>query len=271
MRYLFAVLALWAAPAAAMGPWQNDCQLDVPCEVGERSYHVKEPDGWDGESALPVLIHFHGWQRTGALPVQHQRISGATRRRGVLLIAPNGNRKTWNMWSEETEDVAFAQEVLEDVAKRYPIDPENIFISGYSYGSIMAWRVACDRGARMNVRALLGISGTLNQQEPCSEAPAEVRHVHGLKDNVLDFPYGPGGDTTYPVSLWRDHMGCSEVSEAKGSWSVVDFLTLERTEWSDCTNGTKVALDVHPGGHFIPHGWIGRQLDELLGRTPTYP
>ena len=80
MKYaLTLLLALTAAPLHAMGPWQRDCQLDVPCEVGDRSYHVKEPDGWNGETAMPVLIHFHGWQRTGALPVQHQRISGATR------------------------------------------------------------------------------------------------------------------------------------------------------------------------------------------------
>ena len=187
------------------------------------------------------------------------------------LIAPNGRRKTWNMWSPETEDVAFAQAVLEDVAKRYPIDRENIFLSGYSYGSSMAWRVACDRGSVMNVRALLGISGVLDQSEDCAGAPQEVRHVHGLNDNVLDFPYGPGNDTTYPVRLWRDRLGCEGAAEATGAWSVVDFLTLTRTQWRDCAGGRLVVLDTHPGGHFIPHGWIGRQLDELLGRAPAYP
>ncbi len=266
---MIALLALfWALPAAAMGPWQA-CHLDIPCDVGERSYHVKEPDDWDGSSPMPVLIHFHGWQRTGALPVQHPRISGATRRRGVLLVAPNGNRKTWNFWSSETEDVAFAAEVLKDVRKRYPIDEDNIFLSGYSYGSIMAWRVACDRGAQLNIRALLGISGTLNQREDCAEAPREVRHVHGLNDGVLDFPYGPDGDTTYPVALWREKMGCGDAQDG-GTWSQVDFLTLSRTEWSDCDAG-RVSLDVHPGGHFIPHGWIARQLDELLDLPLSYP
>lgn len=271
MRYVFVLFALWALPAAATDLDPARCQLDVPCLVQDRSYHVKEPDGWDGTSALPVLIHFHGWQRTGALPVQHQRISGATRRRGVLLIAPNGLRKTWNMWSPETEDVQFAADVLEDVIKRYPVDTENIFLSGYSYGSIMAWRVACDRGTSMNVRALLGISGILNRTDSCAEAPKDVRHVHGLTDNVLDFPFGPGRDTTYPVRLWRDAMACSDVATAPLDWSVVEFLTLTRTTWAECTGGTRVTLDIHPGGHFIPHGWIGRQLDELLDRTPTYP
>lgn len=262
MRFLLGLLFFSALPAMA-------CELDVPCMLGERSYHVKVPDGWDGKSELPLLVHFHGWQRTGALPVQHQRISGATRRRGVLLVAPNGNRKTWDFWHSETDDVDFALAVIEDVAERYPIDRENIFLSGYSYGSIMAWRVACDRGD--GIRALLGISGTLDQDEDCAGAPQEVRHVHGLDDNVLGFPLGPGGETTYPVMLWRNRLGCSAAPENMGDWSVVPFLKHSRVEWQDCAAGSRVTLDVHPGGHFIPHGWIGRQLDELLGRTPAYP
>ena len=267
MRLLLFVLM--GLPGFAFGQEARGCHLDVPCFVGERSYHVKEPDGWDGESPLPVLVHFHGWQRTGALPVQHQRISGATRRRGVLLVAPNGQRKTWDFWYPETDDVEFAREVIADVRRRYPVDAENIFVSGYSYGSLMAWRFSCDGGN--GVRALLGISGALDADETCPEAPREVRHVHGLKDTVLDFPFGPGGDTNYPVMLWRERLGCSEAVREAGDWSVVPFLTHNRREWEDCAKGVKVTLDVHPGGHFIPHGWIGRQLDELLGRAPTYP
>lgn len=271
-RPLAIAALLSALPALTTAQTQREtCHIGVPCALGDRSYHVREPDGWDGTSPMPLLIHFHGWQRTGALPVQHQRISDATQRRGVLLIAPNGLRKTWNMWSAETEDVQFAADVLKDVAARYPIDADNIFLSGYSYGSIMAWRVACDRGTDLNIRALLGISGTINLSEDCAQAPREARHVHGLKDNVLDYPYGPDGDTTYPVSLWRDRLDCSDTQTDLGDWSQVDFLTLTRTEWQDCAGGVKVTLDTHPGGHFIPHGWIARQLDELLGRAPAYP
>lgn len=271
MRLIFVLALVWAFPAAATELSEVRCQMDVPCVLGGRSYHIKEPDGWDGVTPLPVLIHFHGWQRTGALPVRHQRISGATRRRGVLLVAPNGQRKTWNMWSPETEDVQFAAEVLADVTSRYPIDQENIFLSGYSYGSIMAWRVACDRGVAMNIRALLGISGTLRGTKRCTQAPKEVRHVHGLNDNVLDFPFGPGGDTTFPVQMWRDVLGCAMSEQAAFTWSAVDFLTITRTQWERCQNGARVILDTHPGGHFIPHGWIARQLDDLMERPPQYP
>ncbi len=258
---------LWFVAACLMMPHvASACEGDVPCALGERSYHVKVPDGWDGVTPLPVMLHFHGWMRQGSLIVKHQRISGATRRRGVLLLAPNGRGKTWDFWNRDTDDVAFAAAVIEDAAMRYPIDRSRVFVSGYSYGAAMAWRYACQNGDE--VAALLAVSGTLRQTEACKTAPAEVRHVHGLADTVMDFPMGPGGDETYPVALWRDIYGCGE-GYGRGPWNARDFLTFERTTW-ECDGG-RVTLDLHPGGHFIPHGWIARQLDEVLGLPPSYP
>ncbi|UWQ92019.1 polyhydroxybutyrate depolymerase [Rhodobacteraceae bacterium M382] len=266
-RLLLIIAALWALPAAAMGPWQNRCHGDTPCEIDGRSYHIREPDGWDGETPLPVLMHFHGWMRQGSLIIKHQRISGATRRRDVLLVAPNGQDRSWDFWASGTADVEFARAVLEDVKQRYPVDPDRIYVSGYSWGSNMAWRFVCEDGT--DIAALLAISGTLDQNEVCATAPREVRQVYGLNDDVLRFPYGPGGDTTYPVQLWRAAYDCGPGIDT-GAWNAVSFLTLHRTTWDDCDQG-RVSLDIHPGGHFIPHGWIARQLDELLGRTPSYP
>ena len=255
---IFLCFPTFAAAEACHGP--------VPCQLDDRSYHIRLPDEWDGSSSLPVLLHFHGWARQGDLIVNHRRISGHTRRRGVLLIAPNGERRTWDFWRPGQADVPFAAAVLEDVAKRFPIDRSRIYVSGYSFGSAMAWRYVCENGD--GVAALLAISGTLSQDEECAQAPDEVRHVHGLADTVVDFPMGPGGDKTYPVKLWRDMFGCG-ASRHVGEWQAVDWLKLDRRQW-DCGGGT-VTLDIHSGGHFIPHGWIGWQLDQLMGRPPQYP
>lgn len=260
-------MLVWASGALAQGSvLQGDpCHLNVPCMVGDRSYHVKEPDGWDGVTPLPVMLHFHGWQRTGALPVQHERISGHTRRRGVLLIAPNGLNRTWN-FRASSRDVAFADAVLADVLARYPVDESQIFVSGYSFGSAMAWRYVCESGD--DVAALFAVSGTLRRQDSCAQSPGVVRHVHGLDDTVMDFPMGPGGDVLHPVRLWRDQFDCGDVVD-EGPYQIVDWLAFNRYSW-DCDGG-QVIFDLHPGGHFIPHGWLGRMLDEELGLEPAYP
>ncbi len=260
MRY---VLMFWILMTGAA----QACEVEQPCLLGDRSYHVKEPDGWDGEARLPVLLHFHGWARTGVVPVRHPRIAGATERRGVLLVAPTGLNKSWDFWRPGSRDTEFARAVLEDVRARYPVDEARIYVSGYSWGSNMAWRFVCEDGA--DIAALLAISGVLDQDENCETAPGQVRQVYGLNDPVLEFPYGPDGETGNVVRLWRGVYGCGEGREL-GPWQAVKWLILERVVWEDCPGG-RVSLDLHPGGHFIPHGWVARQLDELLGFPPSYP
>ena len=232
------------------------------CAVSDRSYHVRAPDNWDGETPLPVLLHFHGWGRQGDLIMNHRRIAIKEVAENVLLIAPNGLGHTWSFRQPNSPDSDFARAVIEDAATRFPIDRDKIFVSGYSWGANMAWRFACDAGD--GLAGLLAVAGTLPQTMDCAGTPQEVRQVYGFDDQVLPFPYGPNGDTTYPVALWREKLGCGE-GTAEGPWAARSVLTFERTSW-DCANG-HVVLDVHPGGHFIPHDWIPLQVEQILERT----
>ncbi|MEM8536647.1 MAG: polyhydroxybutyrate depolymerase [Pseudomonadota bacterium] len=245
-------LMAWASSGHA-------CEGRVACIVGDRSYHLRVPDEWDGRSPLPVLLHFHGWGRQGSLIVQHGRIAVMDVADHVLLLAPNGLNASWAFRRHGSPDTAFALAVIEDAAARYPIDRARIYVSGYSWGANMAWRFVCERGEM--VAGLLAVSGTLSQDEDCPEAPGEVRQVFGLADSVLPFPMGPGGDQTYPVALWRNKFGCTS-GVAEGDWNARPFLTLTRTRWT-CPGG-RVVLDVHPGGHFIPHDWIPLQVTQML-------
>ncbi len=238
--------------------------MKVPCVVGERSYHARLPDGWDGTSPLPVLIHFHGWARQGPLVMRHRRIAGATRKRGVLLLAPNGRNRSWSFWSKDSADVPFASDVLADAAKRWPIDRSRIYVSGYSYGSAMAWRFACEAGE--GIAALLAIAGTVPDQSEDCQAPIAVRHVHGTRDTVMDFPFGEGGDVTGPIHLWRRINGCREAPSKVFPYRAAARRPLTRQVWTGCESGKDIRLDIHARGHFIPRRWLDVQLAQLLGQ-----
>ena len=125
----------------------------------------------------------------------------------------------------------------------------------------MAWRFSCEAGDQVTV--LLGISGTFyDQSENCETGPVEVRHVHGLKDTVMDFPFGPNGEETGPVRMWQRINGCSPEPGEVSKWQTSQTYT--RYQWHECSSGKTVLLDVHKGGHWIARGWLARQLDELL-------
>ncbi len=247
---------------AIASPYANACTGQTACTLGDRSYHVREPAQWDGQSKLPVVIHFHGWGRQGTLVVRHSRIASGAVAKHALLVAPNGLNRTWAFYRPDSPDTDFTNAILRDLSKRYPIDINRIIVSGYSWGANMAWRFICDTGDNeYPFAALLAVSGTLSQSETCKAGPTEVRQVFGLDDTVQPFPMGPDGDTTYPVALWRNVLQCAD-GNREGEWNARPFLTFERTSWN-CKHG-RVVLDVHPGGHFIPHDWIPLQVADLL-------
>ncbi|CTQ49891.1 alpha/beta hydrolase family esterase [Jannaschia donghaensis] len=249
---LTAAILMLATPAAA-------CTGVDECTLGDRGYHLREPAGWDGVSPLPVLLHFHGWGRQGQVPVQSPRTGGAAEAAGVLFVAPNGLGRTWDFRRSGSPDTDFTRAVLADVAARYPIQGQPLIVSGYSWGALMAARFACDGGARID--ALLLIAGAFPPGTPCAGTPDRVSHVHGTTDTVLDFPYGPGGDPTQAVALWKDEMGCGPQAR-QFDWKSVPYLTQDRREW-DCDAGL-LTMDIHSASHLIPRNWVARHLQEIL-------
>jgi polyhydroxybutyrate depolymerase len=252
MMRLALLLVFLAHPALA-------CTGVEECPLGDRAYHVREPDGWDGATPLPVMLHFHGWGRQGETIMGHDRIAGATVPRGVLLVAPDGLDRSWAFGTGSDRDTDFARAVLDDVAGRYPLDGR-VIVSGYSWGALMAARLACE--GRVPIDALLLVAGALSEGVECRGRPERVAHVHGTDDTLLDFPYGPDGDETAAVALWKRVMGCEGPAARRFDWQAVSWLTHDRHGW-DCAAGT-VSMDVHPASHLIPRGWIARILDEVL-------
>jgi polyhydroxybutyrate depolymerase len=248
MKTRVLLFALLASPALACGGAD-------PCEVDGRTYRAQAPEGWDGQSPLPVLLHFHGWGRQGVNVIRNDRVAGAASSNGMLLLAPDGLGKSWSFWrSGEDRDVAFSDAVLADAARRWPIDPAGIYISGFSYGAAMAARVACARGDRY--AGYLLIAGTLWDQTDadCAPGPLRLWQVHGLRDTVMDLPI-QGGDPAYAVALWRRANGPDAARE-----ETTGIFTCRH--WSAARGETRLCL--HRFGHMIPKDWLSYALPQIL-------
>ncbi len=265
MRFTLFLLLVLTLSQVLPGPASaQTCGGDTPCTVDGREYNYLLPDAWDGVTPLPVMMHFHAFLRRGRAVVNHPRVGAETNPRGVLLVAPSAQNRFWRFWQETPADVEFADAVLADVAKRFPVDQRQIYISGFSFGAAMAWRYACARGDR--IAGLLTMSGTIHQSSDCSNPPRQVRHIHGLNDLWMSLPRGPGHDATNAVALWRREFQCGR-GRITGYSELRPGIEATHLIWDNCTLGRSVTLDVHTGGHFIPEGWIGTQLDDLMPRA----
>jgi polyhydroxybutyrate depolymerase len=186
--------------------------------------------------------------------IGNKRIVGATDANGVLLLAPDGIGKSWSFWNENPRDIAFAEAVLEDAAQHWPIDPDRVYVSGFSYGSAMAWALACDSGDKY--AGFLGIAGTLSSitRRDCATGPFTLRQVHGAKDTVMRPPWGQN------VGTWSKALSLSGCTNS----TTTDAGRYRRETWTNCADGHSIQLDTHKGGHWIPKGWLDAQLRDLL-------
>lgn len=244
-RLMLLLLIVTAAPAHA-------CGGEGACQVGERSYRAKAPAVWDGVSPLPVLLHFHGWGRQGVNVLRNTRIAEPAARNGLLLIAPDGLGKSWSFWGENSRDVDFVDRVLADAARRWPIDRARVYVSGFSYGGAMAWRLACQRGDAF--AGYLPIAGGLWRQSDVDCAgPVRLAHVHGLDDTVYGLPIGPFDEIEDGVLLWRRMNQVAEPPEIKAHARYTCRI------WA-----ADLTLCTHDGGHFIPKDWLGWMLPRMM-------
>lgn len=254
-------LASWAASAAEEAP----CNADAPCAVPGGSYHMMLPDGWDGTSALPVLVFFHGHNASGRMVFRSGGLKESFLNHGYLVIAPNGEGRGSNGqlgWAARVDsggrdNVTFTRAVLDDVAARYPVDRARIYAAGFSSGGSMAWMVACYDGA--NYAGIVSISGALRRPVPangvCPGGPVRLLQFHGFTDKTVPLE-GRGlgnwhqGDLFESFGILRRTNGCRTNPD-----SVTLGDPYRCRVWADSCSAADLKMCLHDGGHGLPPGW----------------
>ena len=253
----------------SIAPTSATCEAGALCQLGGRSYRFQPPSGWDGETPLPVLIHFHGRKRNSAHPLKNPRVAGPADDLGVLLIAPDGVDKDWFAGPDQWRDVAFVDALARDAARHVPIDRDRVFLSGFSNGGAMAARIACARGSAF--AGYLPIAGYIRggATSDCVVDAPRVLEVQGTTDQVYKpLPVGLGkvpravADEAYP--FWRSVGRCDDAPEAEA------FHVYECRYWRGCDgprDDGEVGLCLHRYGHLLPKSWLPFALAKLLRDT----
>ena len=246
------------------------CGNEDVCRVDGGRYFAIEPPGWDGRSALPVILTAHGYSGSPEVILARDDIGGPYGDAGVLWLVPEGEDNSWatrhspeSADSGQRDDVDFLGKVLDDVADRWPIDRKMVVASGFSQGGSMASELGCLDPQRWPI--VMPVSGTFWQPEPSRCAgPVSVRHTHGTDDSTWPLggrPIGSWeqGDVDTGLAAFRASSGCSESSRTL----VEDEGGVVCTVFDDCEAGHEVRLCLHEGGHGFPDDEAARQLSWL--------
>lgn len=248
-------LARAAVLALALWSGAVDAQPCDPCVLPDGGYRAVIPPGWDPGTRLKLLIFLHGWQNSAADILADADVTGPAAKAGYLLVAPDGIGKRWSFRGNPTggrDDIGFVHRVLEDVRRRWPIDPRFVVAGGFSIGASLVWDLACHDAAGFT--AFLPLSGGFWAPLPalCTAGPVNLRQSHGRTDTI--FPLAGRavgqrmlqGNIIDGFSRWREVNNCP----AQPSRHFHDG-DLDCDDWVGCGSGLALQLCLHPGGHMI--------------------
>lgn len=111
---------------------------------------VKTPHTWfvhvpesvkKGDKKVPLMMFYHGGSDNPAEAAEMSKFHEVGEREGFITVYPWGTNKTqWNsvMDPKEPDDVGFAVALIRYMLEHYPVDPQRVYLSGFSNGAAHA-------------------------------------------------------------------------------------------------------------------------------------
>lgn len=220
---------------------------------------------------------------------------------GFVTVYPNGTGffplrriRTWNAgggsdgWNcasgrackNDVDDLAYVDELLEDLGSWLNIDRNRLYAAGLSNGAAFSHRLACERAGVFAAIAAVAGSNQFSTGADCDpDRPIAILQVHGTEDPCWTYEttdtdcIGTGGmklGALESVTGWVDILACDEApDESDLPDNSNDGMRTVATRWTGCADNVDVLLlSVVGGGHTWPSGSPALS-EKRVGRVTT--
>lgn len=222
-------------------------RLSLTVDGRARSYLLHVPPAL-GTDPRPLVVELHGGGGNAAGMERLTHLSAQTDPRGWLIVAPDGVDRRWNDGrpgvGSGVDDVAFIRALIDDVARRTPVDRSRVFATGISNGAMMSGRLACELAAE--IAAVAQVAGTIGVEAQSACAPAEpvsVLVIAGTADPLVPYDGGVVGEA---LGLSRGAVVGAE--QYVTDWLARDGLTNADRRVAQLRPDTTVMQAAHPAG-----------------------
>ena len=231
----------------------------------ERDYILYVPEIYDGSTAVPLVLNFHGFGSGASQQMFYGDFRDIADTEGFLLVHPEGTtligNQFWNVGfpglSSTIDDVGFTEALIDELATLYTIDLDRVYATGMSNGGFMSFLLACQLSEK--IAAVASVTGSMTQDtfNDCNaQLPTPVLQIHGTEDDVVLYNEN---NLSLPIpdviSYWVDHNNCetTPTTTTLPDVDVSDGSTIEYSVYEDGDNGiTTEHMKVIGGGHTWP-------------------
>jgi polyhydroxybutyrate depolymerase len=279
--------------AKSPSPGPGDHPITLAVGGVKRRYLVHVPPASAGLGPYPVVLMLHGLGATARWTLTETGWGDQADRAGFLAVFPEGappdpskpvrfrtNPPFWNAgrpWGtpqrQAMDDVAFVGAVLDDVSARFPVDPRRVYVTGFSNGARMTFRLGEALGGRL--AAIAPVAGHCPQENPRLEHPRPTLFLVGTADPLAPLA---GGQVTSPwgthhappvtetLAKWAAALGCPPEPATRRTSDGVEVLA-----YRPSNAGAELLVDLIEGlGHHWPGG-KGQLAEAIAGRPRAEP
>lgn len=241
----------------APAPLRPAVQLgELAVDGQRRTYRIFAPPTIESGPSVPLVMALHdafGSAESFRETTQFDRAAAAG---NFVVVYPESLGPTWNAGfccgaapEQGIDDMGFLSGVLDEMARRYPIDPAGVYAVGASNGAIMAYRLGCEMSDR--IAGVAAVGGTMVMDGCAPERPVSILALHGTEDGHVPYQGGPTSGSPVPapsqpalMEAWAQRNGCT------GDASTQSDAPVTTLTWKDCLAGSSVRLlTVEGGGH----------------------
>jgi polyhydroxybutyrate depolymerase len=221
-----------------------------------RIYDVHIPPGYDGSTAVPLVLDFHGFTDHATDQAGFSGWRSLADSEGFIVAYPlglfgrpeapevdttlgpsfNGGPKCCGGAAQaKTDDVGFARAIVQAVAAEANVDRARVYATGWSNGGSMSSRLGCQAADLFAAVAPVEGGIDLFSMFQCRPSrPTAVIEFAGLHDPGIPYP----GPLTQSFAHWRDVDGCGSGAPDDR----VDFGTSYCETYRSCSAGVQIEL-----------------------------
>lgn len=243
-----------------------------------RPYALHVPPHLDRSRPAQLVVSLHGYSApSGEAHAHSLGLDTLADEQGFLLAMPDGTRDSrgnrfWNASDaccnfdhSSVDDVAYIAWLLDDVARKYDVDRNRVFLIGHSNGGFLAHRLACDLSPRIAGAISIAGAGPKDPSRCKPSAPVSILEIHGDADSIITMAGGRVFNLQIPeypstkdtMAMWLDKDGCG--AGAQPAPARLDFdddvpgLDTQPISYRGCKEGVTVDLWTEAGGSHLPH------------------
>ena len=208
-----------------------------------------------GRQPQPLVLNYHGYSWTSQIMEHNTNMDVEADKAGFVLVFPQGvdDPPSWNagVGTGDADDIQFTRDMLKFLESNYCVDTHRVYITGFSLGGGMVYRLACVLSDQ--IAAVASVSGAYYPlPEGCHPTRAlPILEIHGDADQLA--PYG--GNASRDMEAVQDYLH-GWLERDKCNNAVQTFFQrgdVTGIEWTHCANGVIVRhYRVSDGGHTWP-------------------